>query len=185
MTAPTYKYVDKLQGKHILIFSGGSGFGFAVAEAAIEHSVNIIISGSNTEKLQRAAQRLYPSYPDINERQLITAACNLAEFDTLSTRLEALLHKATNNGTTKSIILSSQPTMHIMSLASQTSNLTTYICLSASGAFHPPSWPGCYPEPTISPAHWKHPSPSQMAQAAISQFKGGRSLQWLLQPLKV
>jgi short-subunit dehydrogenase involved in D-alanine esterification of teichoic acids len=53
MSLPSYKYIKKLNGKRVLILSGTSSIGFAVAEACFEHDANIIISGSNPERLEK------------------------------------------------------------------------------------------------------------------------------------
>ncbi|KAH8598431.1 putative short-chain dehydrogenase [Bisporella sp. PMI_857] len=101
MSSPTYKYINKLRGKRVLIFGGTSGFGFAVAEAAIEHGASIIISSSNPDKLAHSVKRLKATYPNISDGQVKTAVCNLAELDTLDSRLEALLEEVTNGGADK------------------------------------------------------------------------------------
>jgi len=39
MATPSYKFINKLQGKRVLIFGGTSGIRFTVAEACVEHGV--------------------------------------------------------------------------------------------------------------------------------------------------
>ncbi|KAJ3531532.1 hypothetical protein NM208_g8837 [Fusarium decemcellulare] len=97
----SFKYLHKLQDKRVLIFGGSSGFGFAVAEAAIEHGAQVIISGSNQGKLNLAVSRLKEQYPDTSLDQVTSLACDLAKLESLDTRLEELLSKATNGGANK------------------------------------------------------------------------------------
>jgi len=101
MTSPTYKYVNKLQGKRILIFGGTSGIGFAVAEASIEHGATVIISGSNPEKLSKTVQRLKTSYPNVSNTQIITKVCDLSDADNLEANIESLLSVVTDGGKAK------------------------------------------------------------------------------------
>jgi NAD(P)-dependent dehydrogenase (short-subunit alcohol dehydrogenase family) len=88
---PTFKYINKLQGKRVLIFGGTSGIGHAVAEALLEHGAKIVISGSTTESLQRAVDRLQKAYPDVNPERIATSVCDLVQTDTLEGRLRELL----------------------------------------------------------------------------------------------
>ncbi|KAM5347287.1 hypothetical protein ACJ41O_010292 [Fusarium nematophilum] len=96
-----FKYIHKLEGKRVLIFGGSSGFGFAVAEAAIEHGAQVIISGSNQDKLDRAVSRLAEQYPDTKPGQVASAAINLADLESLDSRLHSLLGQVTSGGTKK------------------------------------------------------------------------------------
>ncbi|EEY18882.1 short-chain dehydrogenase [Verticillium alfalfae VaMs.102] len=52
------RYVTKLQGRRLLVLGGSSGIGFSVAEAALEHGADVIISSSNEAKLRKAVDRL-------------------------------------------------------------------------------------------------------------------------------
>lgn len=88
-----FKYLNKLQDKRVLIFGGTSGMGHAVAEALLEHGAKIVISGSNTESLQRAVGRLQKTYPDVKSDRIVTAACDLVQTDTLEARLRELLQE--------------------------------------------------------------------------------------------
>jgi len=47
-----------LQGARILVVGGGSGIGFAVAEAAKAEGAHVTIASTNKDKLQAAAERL-------------------------------------------------------------------------------------------------------------------------------
>lgn len=93
-----FKYINKLQGKRVLIFGGSSGFGFAVAEAAIEHGAQVIISGSNQDKLDGAISRLAKQYPSTKPGQVASAAIDLAELESLDSRLHSLLDQVTSGG---------------------------------------------------------------------------------------
>lgn len=94
----TFKYLHKLRGQQVLIFGGSSGFGFAVAEAAIEHGAHVIISGSNQDRLDEAVSRLSQQYTDIKRGQLTSAIIDLANLEGLDSRLEALLNHVTDGG---------------------------------------------------------------------------------------
>jgi len=95
------KFVNKLQNQRILIFGGTSGIGFAVAEGALEHGAQVIISGSNEENLARAVQRLRASYPDTPADRIATHACDLSEETALDANIAALLEAVTAAGAQK------------------------------------------------------------------------------------
>jgi NAD(P)-dependent dehydrogenase (short-subunit alcohol dehydrogenase family) len=100
MSSPKYKFLNKLQGKRILIFGGTSGIGFGVAEGCFEHGASIIITGSNPDKLEKTVQRLKDSYGDL-EGRVITHPCDLANEETLEDNVVKLLQAATDNGANK------------------------------------------------------------------------------------
>jgi NAD(P)-dependent dehydrogenase (short-subunit alcohol dehydrogenase family) len=101
MSTPTYKFINKLQGKRVLIFGGTSGIGFAVAEGCVEHGSTVIISGSNRAKLEKTVQRLTTSYPNLNPSQIITEVCDLSNADNLDTNIKSLLFSVTEGGKKK------------------------------------------------------------------------------------
>lgn len=95
------KFLNKLQNQRVLIFGGTSGLGFAVAEGLIEHGANIIISGSNQERLDKTVQRLETSYPDTANGKITTHLCDLLNEDTLDAKIKSLLTTVTKDGTEK------------------------------------------------------------------------------------
>ena len=98
MSSPNYKFINKLQGKRILIFGATSGIGFAVTEACIEHGATVIITGSKAERLSTTIQRLQTSYGDLQSR--VTAhVCDLSDEATLEANIVALLDAASAHGT--------------------------------------------------------------------------------------
>ncbi|KAH6869541.1 putative short-chain dehydrogenase [Thelonectria olida] len=102
MAPPSLKYVNKLRGKRILIFGATSGFGFAVAEAAIEHGATVTLSGSKPERLTHAVERLKISYGDIiRGDQIKTVACDLGDLDNLTSHLTELFNTVTDSGKNK------------------------------------------------------------------------------------
>lgn len=102
MGDPNLKYTTKLKNSRVLIIGGTSGLGFAVAEAALEHGADIIISSSNPAKLKKTIERLREAYSSQAEKQsIITHACDLSDASNLDENLEKLLKAATNNGATK------------------------------------------------------------------------------------
>ena len=102
MSTSSGKYTSKLTDQHILILGGTSGIGFCVAEAALEHGANIIISSSNPDKLERSVARLKEAYPIQSEKQsIITHVCDLADAANIDANLEALFQVATKGGSIK------------------------------------------------------------------------------------
>lgn len=95
------KYLNKLQDKRVLVFGGTSGIGYAVTEALLEHGAQVIISGSNPQKLDHSASRLRSSYPDLKEGQVSTWACNLSASDSLEARIRETFHAASKGGEQK------------------------------------------------------------------------------------
>lgn len=101
MATPSSKFINKLQGKRVLIFGGTSGIGFAVAEACVEHGSTVIISGSNPPKLLTTVQRLKSSYPNIASSQIITHACDLSNKEELESNIQTLLSAVTDGAKSK------------------------------------------------------------------------------------
>ncbi|KAI8627217.1 putative short-chain dehydrogenase [Xylariaceae sp. FL1651] len=97
----TYKFINKLRGKRVLIFGGTSGIGFAVAAACIEHGCTVIISGSNESSLANSVQRLRASYPHITPSQIITHACDLSSKEDLESNVQKLLAAVTSEAREK------------------------------------------------------------------------------------
>lgn len=100
MATPKYKYINKLEGKRILILGGTSGIGFAIAEACFEYGAIITISGSKPERLDATVQRLRDSYGDLQSR-VSTHVCDLSNEETIESNVLNLLKAATDNGTHK------------------------------------------------------------------------------------
>ncbi|KAH0592742.1 hypothetical protein MHUMG1_09566 [Metarhizium humberi] len=96
-----FKYIHKLRNARIVIFGATSGFGFAVAEAAIEHGANVILCGSNQQRLDGATKRLEASYSESTRGQITTAVCDLADVDNLEAQLQDMFNTITNNGVSK------------------------------------------------------------------------------------
>jgi len=96
------KYTNKLAGQRVLILGGTSGLGFAVAEAALEHGANLVISSSSQSKLDKTVSRLKEAYPTQTEKQTITThVCDLSDPSKLDPNFEALFQAATVGGTVK------------------------------------------------------------------------------------
>ncbi|RSL86412.1 hypothetical protein CEP52_015812 [Fusarium oligoseptatum] len=99
--ADNTKFTSKLHGSRILVVGGSAGVGYAVAEASVEQgAAAIIISSSNSGRVESSVARLQRSYPSKAER-ISGVACNLAQEDKLETNIVALLDAATNNGAQK------------------------------------------------------------------------------------
>jgi NAD(P)-dependent dehydrogenase (short-subunit alcohol dehydrogenase family) len=97
MASNATKYTSKLAGKRVLVIGGTSGIGFAVAEASVEFGANVIVSGSNPERLQRTIERLQNAYPAA-AGQITGFTCNLADADNLEANLDTLLKNASSGG---------------------------------------------------------------------------------------
>jgi NAD(P)-dependent dehydrogenase (short-subunit alcohol dehydrogenase family) len=97
----SFKYINKLQGKNVLIVGGSSGFGFAVAEASLENGASVILASSNADKLANAAQRLQTSYPHLKAGQVQTFVLDIGKLDDLETRTTKVLEDATASGSSK------------------------------------------------------------------------------------
>lgn len=101
MPAPQFKFINKLQGRRVLIFGGTSGIGYAVAEACVEHGCTVIISGSNAPKLGDTVLRLRASYPHLESSQIIIHACDLSDKDALESNIQRLLSVVTRETKSK------------------------------------------------------------------------------------
>ena len=101
MAEPSYKFINKLRGRRVLIFGGTSGIGFAVAEACVEHGCTVILSGSNCPKLENTVVRLRTSYPHIASSQIITHACDLSNKEALESTIQTLLSVVTRRAEEK------------------------------------------------------------------------------------
>jgi NAD(P)-dependent dehydrogenase (short-subunit alcohol dehydrogenase family) len=100
---PTHKFLNKLQGKRVVIFGGTVGIGFAIAEGALEHGAIVTVSSSSPEKVSSAVDRLRAAFPQLAAEHINGVVCNLNNKDSsvVETALEALFNKATDNGTHK------------------------------------------------------------------------------------
>lgn len=98
MSLHASKYLNKLVKQRVLVFGGTSGIGFCVAEAAIEHGADVIISNSNQERLDKALGRLRTSYPNAPTGQITGYTTDLSDSDNLEANLQVLLKKCTQSG---------------------------------------------------------------------------------------
>ncbi|KAL0941942.1 short chain dehydrogenase reductase family [Colletotrichum truncatum] len=62
------KYINKLEGKSVLVVGGTSGIGFAVAEASVEYGAHVVVASRSQENIDNAIKRLKTSYPDAADR---------------------------------------------------------------------------------------------------------------------
>ncbi|KAJ5306986.1 hypothetical protein PENANT_c003G02008 [Penicillium antarcticum] len=102
MAPHTLKYTTKLVSKRILILGGTSGIGFCVAEAALEHGADVIISSSNAAKITATIAKLQDEYPELTSSQKVSGyPCDLANPLELEENLTRLLEQATEGGKLK------------------------------------------------------------------------------------
>ncbi|KAL7955930.1 hypothetical protein V8C34DRAFT_290069 [Trichoderma compactum] len=96
------KYVNKLQGHRILVLGGSSGVGFCVAEAALEHGAQVVISSSNQSKLDNALSRLkeHIKAANLGDADKLASAkmCDLANTQSIEEDVVQLLEFATKDG---------------------------------------------------------------------------------------
>lgn len=98
------RYISKLQGRRLLVLGGSSGIGFSVAEAALEHGADVVISSSNESKLQKAVQRLQAGLDAATNSNgqapsVSSVVCDLSNADLLEENLASVLECATVSGT--------------------------------------------------------------------------------------
>ncbi|KAH6991530.1 hypothetical protein BKA56DRAFT_574527 [Ilyonectria sp. MPI-CAGE-AT-0026] len=94
------KFINKLHNQRVLILGGSSGIGFAIAEAAVEHGADVIISGSNQNKLDRAVERLkeHVAAANLPPRHVAGKTCDLSRSETVEDNIKSLLEFATEAG---------------------------------------------------------------------------------------
>lgn len=85
------KYVNKLQGKRVLILGGSAGLGYGVAEACLENGSAVFISSSNERRVQKSVTKLQEAYPSKND-SIKGCACDLSGDD-VEAKLVELLQK--------------------------------------------------------------------------------------------
>ena len=95
------KFLNKLQGKTVVIVGGSAGIGYGVAEAAVEFGAKVVISSRSESRVAASVESLKKSYPQY--------AANIRGFpidlDALKDDAEAQMVKlfdfATDNGASK------------------------------------------------------------------------------------
>jgi NAD(P)-dependent dehydrogenase (short-subunit alcohol dehydrogenase family) len=104
------RYISKLQGRRVLVLGGTSGIGFAVAEAALEHGAQVIVSSSKQDNVNRALERLrnvprplatgFSASKDAPDPPPVRGTtCDVGDSATVETNLQSLLDFATSNRT--------------------------------------------------------------------------------------
>ncbi|KAG7412225.1 Short-chain dehydrogenase/reductase ATR9 [Fusarium oxysporum f. sp. rapae] len=94
------KYAKKLDNQRVLVIGGSTGIGFAVAEAALEHGANVVISSSNQSKIDAAIERLESHIQNTHlpVRKISGKVCNLAKPETIEANVKELLESASQDG---------------------------------------------------------------------------------------
>ncbi|KAI1621979.1 hypothetical protein EDD37DRAFT_502104 [Exophiala viscosa] len=93
------KYINKLQGKRIVIIGGTSGIGFATAEASIEYGAIVVLASSQQSKVDQAVHRIQTSYPEAKDR-ISGKTLDLAASD-VEDQVTSLFDFASDSGTSK------------------------------------------------------------------------------------
>lgn len=94
-------FLNKLQGKRVLIIGGSTGIGFAVAKAALEYGARVILSSSNQTKIDAAIQRLQDHVQDaagLAPPEIEGRTCDLGKPETLEENVKNLFEFATRDG---------------------------------------------------------------------------------------
>lgn len=117
------KYVNKLDGKLVLVLGGTSGIGFAVAEACVEHGAKVVVS-SRSQDINKAIDALKASYPDATNR-IHGHPCNLNQED-CEASIIALFEFITNGGSNK--------VDHVVNTAGESSVASTNLQTSTSNS---------------------------------------------------
>lgn len=89
---PITQYVDKdkvLKDKAVLITGGDSGIGFSIAEACLKSGAEVVITGTNEEKLKKACEKM-------GGHQVHYLALNLFEVQSFQGKLNEALSLLSN-----------------------------------------------------------------------------------------
>nr|OQO31862.1 hypothetical protein B0A51_00868 [Rachicladosporium sp. CCFEE 5018] len=90
--ADQVKYLFKLRDKHVLVFGGSSGIGYAVAEAATEHGARVTISSSDPDRVTRALDAIVAAYP--SRRDYVNGRpCDLGDESTMDENIRTLFEE--------------------------------------------------------------------------------------------
>lgn len=90
------KYINKLEGKSILVVGGTSGIGFAIAEASVEFGARVVVASRTRHKIDRTIQRLVQAYPEAAGR--VRGYPVDLHSDDCETGITALFEFVTNGG---------------------------------------------------------------------------------------
>jgi NAD(P)-dependent dehydrogenase (short-subunit alcohol dehydrogenase family) len=103
------KYINKLEGRLIIVLGGTSGIGYAVAEACIEHGARIVVSSRLQENVDKAIEGLKAAYPDAASH-IRGQTCNLSSED-CEQEIVSLFDFASQRG--------AQPVDHVVNTAGE------------------------------------------------------------------
>ncbi|KAF7562791.1 hypothetical protein G7046_g1313 [Stylonectria norvegica] len=118
MSSGALKYLNKLQGQRVLVIGGSTGIGYAVAENALEHGAEIILSSSNQNKVDKAIARLqqHVKAAGLPERHISGKACNLADPALIEDSVQNLLEFATKDGKLDHVVFTAGDALKIEGL---------------------------------------------------------------------
>ncbi|KAK4082298.1 uncharacterized protein Triagg1_2110 [Trichoderma aggressivum f. europaeum] len=115
------KYVNKLQGHRVLLLGGSSGVGFCVAEAALEHGAQVVISSSNQSRLDKAVSRLKEHIKAANlgdaDKLVSAKTCDLGNPATIEENVVQLLEFATKDGKLDHVVHTAGDALNVGGLA--------------------------------------------------------------------
>lgn len=113
MAIPSAKHLTKLMGSKVLVLGGSTGIGYSVAESALQHGARVVISSSNSSKLDEALKRLRQAYSEQAsgparfllveegrrpEEAVRGQTCDLADAAKIEDSVESLLRFAADGG---------------------------------------------------------------------------------------
>jgi NAD(P)-dependent dehydrogenase (short-subunit alcohol dehydrogenase family) len=92
---------NRLTDRHVFVFGGTSGIGYAVANMALSNGARVTISGSAQPKVDTKVKELQSLYPDMPASNVAGFACDLLDTGNLEKSLRAVFDKATKGGQEK------------------------------------------------------------------------------------
>ncbi|WKT47218.1 Short-chain dehydrogenase/reductase SDR [Fusarium oxysporum f. sp. vasinfectum] len=131
------KYINKLNGQRALVIGGSTGIGFAVAEAALEHGANVVISSSNQSKIDSAIERLktHINNNHLPVRKISGKVCNLAKPETIEANVKELLESASQDGKLDHVVFTAGDFNPSPSLDSATVSVISKIGMTNRSSF--------------------------------------------------
>ncbi|AFA48115.1 SDR family NAD(P)-dependent oxidoreductase [Acetobacterium woodii] len=94
-------YGELLKGRTALITGGTSGIGYEIAKSFLRNGANVVITGRNNKKLEKACEELKKDFSDLIIRGVQLDNCNILEmqsvFDTLTINNSCCIDIFVNN----------------------------------------------------------------------------------------
>lgn len=111
------KYAGLLSNARVLVIGGSSGIGFSVAENALSQGASVIVSSSQSSKVEHAIERLKASVPGVADR-IQGHVCDLSTFAVIRPNLENLLKSVTQTSLLDHIVFTAGDPISIKPVSS-------------------------------------------------------------------